>query len=380
VAGREQIAADDDSTHYSAVEQGNAGLRRDRAAIDDVADERRCRVLLRDGGRAEPDTDAAGGERAVIGDAAREGRNRNRGNAGVCRPDSPSVDNAAGDNGIGIESNTGVADRKDRAAVDDAAGKVRDELYKNAAAMSRYGAAIDDSVGNLGNVVDLYAGAACRNRAAVADTPEKCTHNLDGDARLFCRDHAAVVDVADATGAAIPKSPRNIPDEDTGAEFARNFPAVTDAAAKRRCVSHNNGTTADGDRPMTGDRNAAGHDAAADQNTCVACNNPAAVDDGAVDGAAAKDGDAGRRAGDEVAVEEAAGQERAADDGDAARSDRAGVGDAATEVGGADHHGAGMAAELGWIWPRECHEVPQRPVRPIIGSNELFTRLSLYQF
>jgi hypothetical protein len=57
---------------------------------------------------------------------------------------------------------------------------------------------------------------------------------------------------------------------------------------------------------MTGDRNTAGHDAAADQNTCVACNNPAAVDDGAVDGAVAEDGDAGRRAGDEVAVEEAA--------------------------------------------------------------------------
>jgi hypothetical protein len=68
---------------------------------------------------------------------------------------------------------------------------------------------------------------------------------------------------------------------------------------------------------MTGDRNTAGHDAAADQNTCVACNNPAAVDDGAVDGAAAEDGDAGRCAGDEVAVEKAAGQERAADDGDA---------------------------------------------------------------
>jgi hypothetical protein len=29
-----------------------------------------------------------------------------------------------------------------------------------------------------------------------------------------------------------------------------------------------------------------------------------------------------------------------------------------------------MAAELGWIWPRECHEVPQRPVRPTIGSND----------
>ena len=69
---------------------------------------------------------------------------------------------------------------------------------------------------------------------------------------------------------------------------------------------------------MTGDRNTAGHDAAADQNTCVACNKPAAVDDGAVDGAVAEDGDAGRRAGDEVAVEEAAGQECAADDGDAA--------------------------------------------------------------
>ena len=132
VAGREQIAADDDSTHYSAVEQGNAGLRRDRAAIDDVAGERRYRVLLWDGGRAEPDTDAAGGERAVIGDAAREGRNRNRGNAGVHRPDCPSVDDAAGDNGVVIESNSGLPGREDRAAVDDAAGKVRDELYKNA--------------------------------------------------------------------------------------------------------------------------------------------------------------------------------------------------------------------------------------------------------
>jgi hypothetical protein len=29
-----------------------------------------------------------------------------------------------------------------------------------------------------------------------------------------------------------------------------------------------------------------------------------------------------------------------------------------------------MATELGWIWPRECHEVPRRPVRPIIGSND----------
>ena len=57
---------------------------------------------------------------------------------------------------------------------------------------------------------------------------------------------------------------------------------------------------------MTGDRDTAGQDAAADQDTGAGRNDPAAVNDGAVDGAAAEDGDAGRRAGDEIAVEEAA--------------------------------------------------------------------------
>jgi hypothetical protein len=136
---------------------------------------------------------------------------------------------------------------------------------------------------------------------------------------------------------------------------------------------------------MTGDRDTAGHDAAADQEAGVARDNPAAVDDGAVNGAAAADGDAGRRAGNEVAVEEAAGQERAADDGDAACPDRAGIGDAATEGGGADYHGGGMAAELGRVWPGECHEAPQRPVRPKMGSTEsassdLRLRLQLGRF
>ena len=96
---------------------------------------------------------APGGERAVVGDAASEGRDRNCGNAGRNRSDCPSVDDAAGDNGVVIESNSGFAGREDRAAVDDAAGKIRDELYKNAA-MSRYSAAIGYSVGDLGNVVD----------------------------------------------------------------------------------------------------------------------------------------------------------------------------------------------------------------------------------
>jgi hypothetical protein len=44
-----------------------------------------------------------------------------------------------------------------------------------------------------------------------------------------------------------------IPDENTGAGFARNRPTVTDAAVKRRCVSHNNGTAAGGDSSITGD-------------------------------------------------------------------------------------------------------------------------------
>src|SRR6185369_10197245 len=74
VARRLDAAAVDDRPENGALEQGDAGLRRDCSGIDDAAHDARnaervgCRL-------SEFDADMAGADRAPVAHAAQEGRN-----------------------------------------------------------------------------------------------------------------------------------------------------------------------------------------------------------------------------------------------------------------------------------------------------------------
>ena len=88
VARRLDGAAVDDRAGDGAREQGDAGLRRDRAGIDDTAHD--ARNAERVGGRlAEFDADMSGADRAPVAEAAQEGSTPRTTMPSLCAKGSP---------------------------------------------------------------------------------------------------------------------------------------------------------------------------------------------------------------------------------------------------------------------------------------------------